>query len=921
MPKQFLKYQNFGKGINNVKNPRDLAEGEVAECVNWSVSKNGELVPRSEWKTSTNGTAVTLSSNTIPSQTASVNPGYGLFYFEGDNYTGARGTNPTANGDIGTINDGPDGSGKYTICFYDNNKIFINDDNFWRDVAKFYPNPFSYGDLPFQIKVSEADESANNGIFTVVDVLSLASSATITVEANILTMGDAMAESVLVIAGGSFTDENVADGVRPFFQSVGYVENSLLALGNADDGKVDVFIDSEDAYTSDAITVLNNADTNQLTEFTYYYSDGALRVADANFRNESTPKWYGHISRNHLGTGDNVDYRHTVSAGFYEENNDLAAPTSANYTGSGSVNGSNEFPSTGAGWGLSVAEDSEDGDWDADTYKFACSFIYDENQESLLKEMDATQALAGDKTLLVNVYAYDDGTTHYGNRISGGRIYIKKSDTSVATGTAEPWSLLADIDIARGVRTSLDADYSLWTTHGTGQYRVTSDSTAGNYDTSYWVLKIPGPNLETYEILNGFPADTKQIAFGHRGCGFKTGVVSGNRAFVANVLYDDGSISSNEPGSNTEFKHFGDRIMFSQINKYDTFPNFNYIDVVKGDGEDYVKLSSYGDRLLAFKQRTLQILNIANPSPSGWFLEKIVPYAGVKNPYSVCETEYGVVWANENGAYLFDGNSVANLIEDKIADDGSTALSGKDWDTFWKNGVTSVDSIAVGYIPKLKQAIFIDKVSDAAVEAENAYYYDLRYKSWYFGKDAAPNANNDGVTNGGSFTPLVTNMVNTSDGRLLIAYDVQSTDLGGNGTGKVHITEHQTSEQPHKYYRLETPDFDFGDSGRSKKVYSIYIHYRHSGSTSINDSEVEYMTDQSGTWVSFDVGSQVISQTSGASNNYSVVKLDLGTGGNASPVSCQSIRFRFNFDSLNEDSKFSINDITIEYRILHKRVA
>ena len=49
MPKQFLSINNFGRGINNVKNPRDLSIGEMADCRNWNVSKNGELVPRSEW--------------------------------------------------------------------------------------------------------------------------------------------------------------------------------------------------------------------------------------------------------------------------------------------------------------------------------------------------------------------------------------------------------------------------------------------------------------------------------------------------------------------------------------------------------------------------------------------------------------------------------------------------------------------------------------------------------------------------------------------------------------------------------------------------------------------------------------------------------------------------------------------------------
>ena len=82
MAKKFFTLNSFGRGINNVKNPRDLAVGESAECINWNVSKNGELIPRSEWHTATDGSALTLSQNTVPVHTASLNPGYGLHYFE-----------------------------------------------------------------------------------------------------------------------------------------------------------------------------------------------------------------------------------------------------------------------------------------------------------------------------------------------------------------------------------------------------------------------------------------------------------------------------------------------------------------------------------------------------------------------------------------------------------------------------------------------------------------------------------------------------------------------------------------------------------------------------------------------------------------------------------------------------------------------
>ena len=39
MPKSYLNINNFGLGINNVKNPRDLKNGESANLENFNVSK------------------------------------------------------------------------------------------------------------------------------------------------------------------------------------------------------------------------------------------------------------------------------------------------------------------------------------------------------------------------------------------------------------------------------------------------------------------------------------------------------------------------------------------------------------------------------------------------------------------------------------------------------------------------------------------------------------------------------------------------------------------------------------------------------------------------------------------------------------------------------------------------------------------
>ncbi len=889
MPKQYFSINNFGQGINNVKNPRDLSVGEMAECINFNVSKNGELIPRSEWNTATNGSALTLANNTVDVATASINPGYGLFYFEADDPVGVGGVTARASG---ATSISQHSSGNYAILFHDTNKVWINDDNFWTANNLIS----AVGDLPQKIVISGASQSGNNGVKTIVGILSQATTANASIaSSNDHTMNGAYVLNTLQLAE-NITNESVSADTDVNFKRPGFVGDYMLAIGNTDDGKVDVFIDSNGSWTTDAITIVT--DTDSAPQFVYYYTGGVLRVADGNHSNLSTPKWFGHIEREQFVVGDTVGT--TVSANMYAEDNTLSPPSDCDRTASSSLDGADEYlPTGGTGWGLCVETSTEDGEWEGKSYEFGGTFIYDGNQESLITLFSGGAFNHSEgKKFNVNVYANTVGSSangDYPKRVSGGRIYIRES------GSNEEWILFIDIDIKNGARASLNDIFSNWNADGTGEFRISATTTHGDFD-----LQSSKPNLDSYESLNGFAPSTKQIAFGQLGSGYKTAVIGGNRAFVANVKYDDGSAGATDV--NTIFPHFGDRIMFSQIGKYDTFPEFNKLDVTKGDGEDYTCLAYYSDRLLAFKQRTLQILNIASPSPSGWFLEKTVPYAGVEYTYSVANTEFGVVWGNKNGAYLFNGTDVVNITDGRIADTGQSVLSGTEWSNF--------TNPVVGYIAEIKQAIFIDQAQDA----EDAFYYDFRYRSWYFGKDAAPNANNAALSSGTTYDAHISNMVNDSSGRLIVAYDTDDVDVNGAGTGKVIVTQHQTAEQGHKYYRLQTPDLDFGKPGNKKKIYALYINYRHSGSTAINDSEVEFMINQSGTWVSLNASSSTIPQTHSSNKYYSTLKLPLvDSAKDLTP--CQSIMFRFNFDNLAEDSKFSINDITVEYRVLSAKAA
>ena len=939
MPKKFLNINDFGRGINTVKNPRDLSEGEYVTSDNFDVSNRGELRPRGLFKTAVDGSAVTLQANTVPKHTASINSGYGLFYFEADDPATARGVSITGSGATGVVADGPDDNGKYVLIFFDNNKIFINEaDTFWAS------NNLDGGNTNNKALIRISGSVSNDGIYNVSggesfsaragdfqtsadftqincttdgsDTIQYSGSTNASIAVGQVVTGTNIANDTYIthVVGGDteftinqnatgsgtqtltfkthlnsvtlngcvltveetgFITEQVGNGVTVKIGLEGFTGDNFLALGNIDDNKIDIYADSADAFTADAISQMyydETYDIDSSPKFNFYYAAGVLRVSDGNFQNRARTRWYGkidnrqHFSYTESGASTKTISR-TIESKFYEEDNDLAAPTSAVFKTDGNVDGTNEFPTNGAGWGLSVAEGTEEGSWESKTWEFACSFIYDKNQESLLKVFDTTKGggtpatgstngftnSTGFKNLIFNVYAEHklltstsalatqayaagvtsittDGTSAastlsedsavydqynrlighvktittagtvvnfraptlvglgnddalyyknvYPNRVTGGRIYIRES------GTTEDWSMIADIDITQGVRASFSGEYLPWIQDdsSTQQFRVTESSTDSEREKDHWVLSLTDPNLDTYTSNNGFPQSTTQIAFGKAGSGFKTAVICNRRAFVANIKYDEGSFDTEAE----EFKHFGDRIMFSEIGKYDTFPNLNYIDMVVGDGEDYVKLETYSDRLLAFKQRTLQILNVSSPSPANWFLEDTVEFAGIYNPYSICKGEDGVAWANLNGLFLYNGRQVRNLVEGKV--------SASDWSSFCADR-----EMVLGYDSKEDQIIIVDKASVAL----HAYVFNIKTNAFSYGKYLAPNSS-------GSFTPIITNFVTTSKGQLISAYDVQSTNLDGGGNNTVHITEWDESPSTFDHYKLTTKDINFG---------------------------------------------------------------------------------------------------------------
>jgi hypothetical protein len=625
----------------------------------------------------------------------------------------------------------------------------------------------------------------------------------------------------------------------------------LIALADSNTASVDIYSANSDKWNDTSSSPADNPKIDLLFEddgtntdvnltsdakIGYYVADGNLRASDANFDNHVRVRWYGLTKREHF---KGLAYSDSFFD-YFQAFNTLDAPTVG-------VNGSGA-PTAGAGFNLNISLSSDaNSTWGADVYQLAFSFIYDGSQESLLyipTSNNTFTVTAGQKVSFTAI-----ATKSFNQRLSGGRVYFRPNGS-----TSDPWVMLADIDLSEGARASLDSNYVAWT--------HTSGTTASVYTTG--TVEALNPVLDTYETINGYPPTVPSISIGRNGEAWKTAVVCNRRAFVANVkVYEENGDSPTI---------FGDRLMYSMPNRFDTFPSFNFIDVVKGDAEDYVKLESYADRILAYKQKSMQIINVSSPSDTNWFLESDLKHNGVKNPGAVFRTDFGVVWVNENGCYLYDGSRISNLIDSKI--DDST------WASFIN------DTSVVGYEKRKKQILVIKNEDGSATNTGYCYLYDIKTQAW------------SQINTLATDQKRLTNFSIDHNGDLIIAED--------NGAGSVNVAKYSPDslkDSGTNSWVIQTKDIDFGQPAIKKKIYAVYVTYK---SDNAQTQPIYYAVDGSSSF------SQFTGNFVATSNAYAKLKAT------ATPFTCQSISIKIAnpTNSSGTSSGIEINDISIEYRIL-----
>ena len=378
-------------------------------------------------------------------------------------------------------------------------------------------------------------------------------------------------------------------------------------------------------------------------------------------------------------------------------------------------------------------------------------------------------------------------------------------------------------------------------------------------------------------ILGRYDKENEQLL----GIKFKTATIVNRRAYVGNVqiTYYDG-----------REELYPDAIFKSDPNKLDLFRQKSKVEASINDGESINALSSFGDRILEFKNNTLNIINVAGELEN---LEASHKYLGTHSDHSVIKTDYGVMWIGAMGIYLYNGQGIRNLIENN----GKAVLNGTFNNFKSKRGAKS----SLVFDPEKRQLIVFRAIGNASASYNDVLLYDFRQNAW---------------SNG-------TNVLTANDRQKPVTY-LDNVYIPADITGLKLFKWNPVSPAAADNlgdFHLKTKDYDFGSPGVRKRIYKVYITYT-SGSTSgaTNIQAQYYINGDTSSAKEFKVVSNATLDSAiteidppGIADEWDVCILKPAVGSDASNIySFQLALFVDTGQTRRFD--FKINDITIIYR-------
>jgi hypothetical protein len=393
-------------------------------------------------------------------------------------------------------------------------------------------------------------------------------------------------------------------------------------------------------------------------------------------------------------------------------------------------------------------------------------------------------------------------------------------------------------------------------------------SDSGDHKTHDAIEYMDPPYVSSFSLNSGYSYNSLD----HIGkIKFRDAVVMNRRIYYGNVelLYEK------QEGETYPLRQLHqDRVYKSLVNKPDIIPSTNYIDVITNDGDEITALETYADRLLVFKNDSMLLVNATRDVE---YLEDTYIHKGVWGYSAVEKTDNGIAWANENGAYFYDGEKVVELSYKKI-DQGewNTAISTKPF---------------VLYEPKNRHLIV-----SSSNNTSNGWICDLDKVSW--AKLVGYKTNDS------------TNMVIYDD---LIQYGVFGDHDGDGGGGTAHVLyfkkisfDKTATVSGNPIIKFNTKDIIFDSSGQRVDLKKVYVTY----SGTPGDMDIRYRTN--GQTTSRNFGSNY-NAWGAAGSNLNTVQFVPATKSEAKDV--HSVKLLFNDSgATNVGMNFELHDISIVYR-------
>tara|TARA_R110002020_G_scaffold87696_1_gene215933 strand:- start:925 stop:3423 length:2499 start_codon:yes stop_codon:yes gene_type:complete len=828
MPKNILDIKAFHGGLNNSADPRDITDIELAEAVNIDVSSVGKIV------------MLGGQNNYHPANTSTNPPDVGGSFFTGFGLFGWS-SDYQMIGTDGTIAANTQEQRTNFFALYEQ-----------EDDAK--------------INIFQKRAAANDGQWTV--------------DASKIALGGTSAKPSFYVANGNLRISDYSNATANKSKYFGIATPKTYGIDTTDFGLNYVGGCERTGHEDFPSTVSQDAKLEGCFPITTN-ADGDIIASNA---------IVGNVFDNDTGTNPFASVY-----GFANEETDSSTPG---------------FAASGMLWGLALETDEgadNTGTWmpnETTRYKFYVTTVYDDGtQESLPQLMKmymsnmyaVTENLSGDparsEIWFQNANSFADygtdvavnmipvikivgsewnstsnqdsfvfgassanATSGGDKRISGCRIYWSENED----GYSDLWRLF-DIDFHKGVKA-----YGM-------------DGPAGGDGYSPWIghSQLTGTNIEGYQYLkpdftgsNLIEHPPRLLSYYAHNTHEHTDAIMLNSyrsAVVVNGIVYAGNVNQTIDGMPTQFS---DRIMRSVPFQYDKFPQSNYIETAANDGDEIIALAAYNDRLLQFNSQVLYIHNIAQGDP---YLEGTFKFKGVNGDGVVCTTDNGIAWANNEGAYFYNGSQIIDLIER----DGQKVIDPQIWKDFWDLG--GGDKITVGYIPNKKQILF--------QSYGRVYIYTLTTQSWIRGSA-------DSIFSYQS----ITNFINDYNGDL-IYYNYHDKKVK---TWDITPDTANANDGDNEYeMNITTKDIDFGSPNIRKRVYKVYITYK--GDT--NFPAVTYGVD----------GGALDSTTTAVtamSDNTEWARAEYKMGSDAN--NCYSFQLKL---SGATDSSFEINDISIIYRV------